>query len=278
MASESEIVIYKGYKIHVDKNIYNPELKTAIFINGALATSSSFLIWVKHLKGKVNTILFDFPFAGKSKPLNNSLDIITKEQEVDIINFLIRRYRPEIIMSVSWGGLGALMAASQNNDILEMAVIAAFSMTINEKMERYILKAREYVYQHEFEAVANLLNNEVGKYLPRLFKRTNFNHVAHLDEHEYRQACFHLDQILMLRDYDYEKFISKISIPVVFINGEKDEYTTAKEVRNLDKYLDDARFYTLKDAGHFLDLESKAASLGVKSIFEEIFINQQEFV
>ncbi|MGK4333587.1 alpha/beta fold hydrolase [Lonsdalea quercina] len=258
--------------------MYDPELKTAIFINGALATSSSFLIWVKHLKGKVNTILFDFPFAGKSKPLNDSLDIITKEQEVDIINFLIRRYRPEIIMSVSWGGLGALMAASQNNDILEMAVIASFSMTINEKMERYILKARDYVYQKEFEAVANLLNNEVGKYLPRLFKKTNFNHVAHLDEHEYRQACFHLDQILTLRDYDYEKFISKISIPVIFINGEKDEHTTSKEVKNLGKYLDDARFYTLKDAGHFLDLESKAAALGVKSIFEEIFINQQEFV
>ncbi|WP_338133879.1 MULTISPECIES: alpha/beta fold hydrolase [Lonsdalea] len=247
-------------------------------MNGALATSSSFLNWVKHLKGKVNTILFDFPFAGKSKLLNDSLDIITKEQEVDIINSLIRRYRPEIIMSVSWGGLGALMAASRNNDILEMAVISAFSMTINEKMERYILKAREYVYRGDFEAVANLLNREVGKYLPRLLKRTNFNHVANLDEHEYRQACFHLDQILMLKNYHYEKFISKISFPIIFINGEKDEYTTCKEVKIFGHYLDDARFYTLKGAGHFLDLESKAASLGIKSIFDEVFINQQEFV
>ncbi len=31
MASESEVVIYNGYKIHIDINICNPELKTAIF-------------------------------------------------------------------------------------------------------------------------------------------------------------------------------------------------------------------------------------------------------
>ncbi|WP_411571888.1 alpha/beta fold hydrolase [Pectobacterium cacticida] len=270
MVFKQEIVVYNGYKINVERHTYSSKLQSAILVNGALATSSSFLHWVKHLEGRVNTILFDLPFAGKSKTMNKSLSIITKEQEVEIINHLIRHYEPEIIMSVSWGGLAALMAANQNTDIIKKAVIASFSITINEKMERYILKARDYVYANKFSELGMLLNDEVGKYLPRALKRTNYKHIANLDIHEYHQACFHLEQIIKLKDFDYKRLISKTSIPVIFINGERDEYTTCEDVKYLKNYLPNSEFYTVSHAGHFLDLENKQASLALKDIFENV--------
>ncbi|MEH2919562.1 alpha/beta fold hydrolase [Samsonia erythrinae] len=270
MVIEKETVVFNGFKINVERYIHDTQLKSAILINGALATSSSFYNWVRHLEGRVNTILFDLPFAGKSKLMNDSLDIITKEQEVELINSLIQRYKPEIIMSASWGGLAALMAMSQNTDIIKKAVVASFSTTINKKMEYYILKARDYVYTNNFSELGILLNDEVGKYLPRALKRTNYRHVSNLDQHEYKQACFHLEQIIKLKDSDYRKLINRTSTPVIFINGELDEYTTSDEVKLLKNHLPNSEFYTIKNAGHFLDLENKKASLAMKDIFTTI--------
>jgi pimeloyl-ACP methyl ester carboxylesterase len=53
--------------------------------------------------------------------------------------------------------------------------------------------------------------------------------------------------------------LAGVDIPVLFVNGEHDEYTSAEDVRVFAEHLDDCKFAIIDNAGHFLDMEHKAA-------------------
>jgi pimeloyl-ACP methyl ester carboxylesterase len=74
-----------------------------------------------------------------------------------------------------------------------------------------------------------------------------------------QQIMFHIDQIFALDQSNYIDHFSAIEIPVLFVNGALDEYTTSKEVRSLAKHIKDSQFAVIPDAGYFLDLESSKA-------------------
>ncbi len=79
--------------------------------------------------------------------------------------------------------------------------------------------------------VGNLVNETIGRYPPQLFKRYNFRHVSSLDEHEYHQMHFHIREVLRLNADSYTESFAGIEIPVLFMNGELDIYTTPHEAR-----------------------------------------------
>ena len=92
-----------------------------------------------------------------------------------------------------------------------------------------------------------------------MFKRFNYRHVSSLDTHEYAQMHFHIHQVL---DHDLEKALSAaqaIDIPVLFINGEWDEYTTIADARQFSRHVRNSHFSEIRSAGHFLDMENKSA-------------------
>ncbi|MNF00636.1 Rhamnosyltransferase 1 subunit A [compost metagenome] len=51
-----------------------------------------------------------------------------------------------------------------------------------------------------------------------------------------------------------------IDIPVLFINGEWDEYTTSDDARQFSQHVRNSHFSEIRATGHFLDMEHKAAS------------------
>ncbi|MNI68024.1 Rhamnosyltransferase 1 subunit A [compost metagenome] len=51
----------------------------------------------------------------------------------------------------------------------------------------------------------------------------------------------------------------KIDVPVLFLNGEWDEYTSADDARLFGNHVQHATFSTVEATGHFLDMEHKAA-------------------
>lgn len=52
---------------------------------------------------------------------------------------------------------------------------------------------------------------------------------------------------------------SPISVPVLFVNGELDLYTTPRDASTFGPYIGRASFATLPQAGHFLSLEGPLA-------------------
>jgi pimeloyl-ACP methyl ester carboxylesterase len=235
--------------------------KTIILVNGSLATTASFAQTVRNLHPQFNVVLYDQPYAGKSKPHNTHGNPLTKETEGQILLELIDHFNAEHIMSFSWGGAAALVALAHRPKRIEKAVISSFSPVINDPMRDYLERGQQYLGAFDRYEVGTLINSTIGKHLPSLFKRFNYKHVSSLDLHEYAQMHHHINHVLDASTQKQLKAAKRINVPVLFMNGEWDEYTAALDARLFTHHIRDCHFTTINGAGHFLDMEHKAACL-----------------
>lgn len=233
--------------------------KTIVMVNGSLATTASFAQTVRNLHPQFNVVLYDQPYAGKSKAHNLHEKPLTKEMEGQILLELIDHFAAEHVMSFSWGGAATLVALAHRPRRIEKAVISSFSPVINEHMRDYLERGVRHLGARDRDEVGNLVNDTIGKHLPSLFKRFNYRHVSSLDLHEYDQMHFHISEVLSLNESVYLNAASNISVPVMFMNGEWDEYTAAQDARLFAQHVKKSTFSTIQSTGHFLDMEHKAA-------------------
>lgn len=234
--------------------------KTIVLVNGSLATTASFAQTVRNLYPQFNVVLYDQPYSGKSKPHNLHEQPLTREVEGQILLELIDHFRAEHVMSFSWGGAAALVALSHRPKLIEKAVISSFSPIINEHMRDYLLRGLTHLGEHNRYEMGKLVNSTIGKHLPSLFKRFNYRHVSNLDLHEYDQMHHHITHVLELDPDNYLAAAKRIDVPVLFMNGAWDEYTAAKDAVLFANYVQQSHFSCIEAAGHFLDMEHKAAS------------------
>lgn len=260
MKSDAGIITaFNKYSIYFECHNKDGAAKTVIMVNGALATTTSFSQTIRNLKDHFNIILFDLPFAGRSRAHNTSNGILTKDDEVEILLDLIEHFNVNYLVSASWGGVSSLLALARRPPSIEKAVILSFSPVINDAMHNYMANARRFLVEQDIPGGAQLLNSTVGKYLPRLLKAHNYQYLLSVVEGNEQQIMFHIDQIFELDQSQYVDSFAAIEVPVLFINGALDEYTTTEDVRSLARYLRYSQFAVIPEAGHFLDLESTQA-------------------
>ena len=260
MRPEIAVLDIQGqYRVYTEFYRADAADKTIILVNGSLATTASFAQTVKNLHPQFNVVLYDQPYAGRSKAHNRHERMLTKEVEGQILLELIEHFAAEHVLSFSWGGAAALQALSQRPRRIEKAVISSFSPVINEPMRDYLERGVDYLGSLDGHRVGDLVNNTIGKHLPSLFKRFNYRHVSSLAEHEYGQMHFHISHVLHGDRQCYLRAARNIQVPVLFINGEWDEYTSANDARLFANHVQQSSFSTIQATGHFLDMEHKAA-------------------
>lgn len=253
--------IHRTFKVHTEFYANPSARKTIILINGSLATTAAFAQTIKYLQPQFNVVLYDQPYAGQSKPHNSHTRPISKEDEAAILLELIEQFKVDYLLSFSWGGVAAMLALAQRPARIEKAVITSFSPLLNAPMLDYLEKGMTYLQATDGENVGQLVNSTIGKYLPSLFKRYNQRHISSLDSHEYLQMHAHINQVVHMDNHCQMDCLAAIDIPLLFINGEHDEYTSPDDVRLFAEYLSDCQFATIDNAGHFLDMEHKKAWL-----------------
>ncbi|WP_175731400.1 alpha/beta fold hydrolase [Burkholderia ambifaria] len=259
MPTEKHVVpLPNGLKVYVERNVFDPSFDTAMLVNGALATTASFGQTVQYLGERMNTICFDLPYAGQSRQHNPGCFILTKDDEAAILQHLVEHFAPAFLVSVSWGGVASLFALARGCPSVRRAAICSFSPFLNDAMVDYVTRARDHIAAGENLKAAQLLNDTVGRYLPRIMKLYNYRYLTRLPRDEQDQVAFHVDQILSLQPERYLSEFSNIGAELLFVNGERDEYTTPADVRQLAAHVPRARFGTIPDAGHFLDIEGRA--------------------
>ncbi|BCA30439.1 MULTISPECIES: alpha/beta fold hydrolase [Pseudomonadaceae] len=259
MRPQTQVVtVNRKYKVHTEFYANPQASRTIILVNGSLATTASFAQTVKYLHPQFNVVLYDQPYAGQSKPHNDHGSPVTKEAEAEILLALIEHHQVDYVSSFSWGGVATLLALSQNPARIRKAVINSFSPVLNEPMLDYLRNGMTHLQALDRENVAQLVNATIGRYLPALFKRFNHKHVASLDDHEYLQMHFHIRQVLNLDAHCYVDCLQAVDIPLLFINGEHDLYTSPEDARGFARHVRDCQFATIRNAGHFIDLEHKA--------------------
>ena len=204
MRPETAIIeIHGQYRIHTESYGNPSAQQTIILVNGSLSTTASFAQTVKYLQPHYNVVLYDQPYAGQSKPHNENRTPISKECEARILLELIERFRADVVMSFSWGGVATLLALAQRPGRIRRAVVNSFSPQLNPAMLDYLHRGLDYLAACDRTQVGNLVNETIGRYLPQLFKRYNFRHVSSLDEHEYHQMHFHIREVLRLNADSY---------------------------------------------------------------------------
>ncbi|WP_187670255.1 alpha/beta fold hydrolase [Zestomonas carbonaria] len=261
MRPETAVVHVHSQYVHTEFYSCPTARKTIILVNGSLATTASFAQTVKYLQKQFNVVLYDQPYSGQSKPYNHHAQPISKEDEAQILLGLIEHFQVNYLMSFSWGGVASLLALAQQPERIEKAVISSFSPLLNEAMLDYLGKGVRYLQSIDRENVGRLVNDTIGKHLPSLFKRYNYRHISSLAEHEYRQMHAHIHKVVNLDSHCQLECLSNIEIPLLFINGDRDEYTTPEDARLFARHVNDCQFATIENAGHFLDMEHKHAWL-----------------
>jgi len=275
MKPEADVItVLDKYKIYVECHLTPGATKSIILVNGALATTTSFSQSIRNLRDFTNVILFDLPFAGRSRMHNSGREILTKDDEVEILLNLIDRFRVNYLMSASWGGVSSLLTLARRPPTIEKAIICSFSPIINKAMRNYMTDARRFVDARDYEGGANLLNNTVGKYLPPLLKVRNHQYLLEMGKGNEQQIMFHIDQIFALDAGGYVDRFACIDVPVLFVNGSLDEYTTVSDVRKLATHIKHSQFAVVEGAGHFIDLESKQAWRALGEIKKTFLLGQ----
>ncbi|MFN3578933.1 MAG: alpha/beta fold hydrolase [Pseudomonas sp.] len=260
MQAQTAVIESQGmFKVHTSYYASPEPRGTIILVNGSLATTTSFTQTLRYLQPEFNVVLFDEPYSGQSKAFNSHSRPLTKEHEARILLDLIDHYQADHLLSFSWGGASAMLALAQNPPSIRRAVIMAFSPVINEPMRAYLDKGLRHLLNCDRRGIAELVNAAIGKHLPSLYKRFNFRHISSLDEHEYLQMASHVRQVLNQDAHCYLEDAECIDVPVLFVNGDLDEYTSVSDARLFNRLIDDCQFASIQGAGHFLDAEGKDA-------------------
>ncbi|WP_044875284.1 alpha/beta hydrolase [Pseudomonas sp. LFM046] len=260
MKPETAIVdIHRKYKVYTERYCNPAARKTIILVNGAFATTASFAQTVRYLQPRFNVVLYDQPYAGQSKPYNYPGRLLSEEDEAEILLELIERVAADHVLSFSWGGAATLLALAQRPRRIEKAVIASFAGRISQPMRDYLESGLNVLQTCDRIKVGRLINSTIGKHLPPLFKRFNFRYISSLAEHEYRQMHAHFNEVLKQGAQRYIACAAAIDIPLLFVNGEWDEYTSTGDARLFAGHARQCQFRTIRNTGHFLDMEHKEA-------------------
>jgi rhamnosyltransferase subunit A len=141
-------------------------------------------------------------------------------------------------------------------------------------MYNYMVNARRFLCEQDVPSGAQLLNSTVGKYLPRLLKAHNYEYLLSMVQGNEEQIMFHIDQIFELDQSQYIDRFAAIDVPVLFMNGALDEYTTTEDVRSLAEHIRYSQFAVIPEAGHFLDLESTQARRATGEVMKEFLLER----
>jgi pimeloyl-ACP methyl ester carboxylesterase len=262
MKPQTAVLDIQGqYRVYTEFYQADTAEQTIILVNGSLSTTASFAQTVRYLYPHFNVVLFDLPYAGQSREHNSHQRHISREDEADILLELVEYFACDTVLSFSWGGIATLQALARRPARIRRAVINSFSPIVNPAMLGYLERGVEVMRACDREQIGAVLNATIGKHLPSLFKRYNHRHITGLEPYEYAQMSFHVENVLKMEGRSCVSFAGQIDIPLLFVNGEWDEYTTAEDARLFTQYVRHCEFRTIAQAGHFLDMEHKAAWL-----------------
>lgn len=260
MKAETAVLDIQGqYRVYTEFYRADNAEQTIILVNGSLSTTASFAQTVRYLYPHFNVVLFDLPYAGQSREHNEHSRFMTREEEADILLELVEHFACDIVLSFSWGGIATLQALSRKPWRIKRAIVNSFSPIINTSMLDYLERGVSVMQACDREQIGSVLNSTIGKYLPSLYKRYNHRHIVSLNPYEYAQMSFHVQNVLNMEGRSCVSFAGDIEIPLLFVNGEWDEYTTAEDARLFAQHVRHCEFRVIAQAGHFLDMEHKAA-------------------
>ena len=237
-----------------------------LFVNGAITTATA-LKWAVRGLTDFELVVFDFPNVGQSRPLNPGCEPVSMEMEGQIVAGLIEAYRPDYLISMSWGGASALKALSTRPPSVRRAIISSYSFGMTRDLQTYgeVIAAAAARGDREFGAAYAI--DQLGEHLGHRLRRHYRDYFYNLDPAQERYILEHIRYVSSLQVEDHLADLRRIDIPALFANGARDRFTPPGSALPFAEVIRDARFVIIPDAGHFLGNESRPA---LEAVCEQI--------
>lgn len=257
------VVLPDGAKVAVRLVLRPGPVKGRIlFVNGAITTASA-LKWAVRSLEDFELVIFDFPSVGRSRELNPGPCGLCLEAEGAIVDALARRYRPDMLISLSWGGASALAALALRPPSIRRAIISSYSFGMGPQMRAYCAEVIARIEAGDFSAAAAYAVDQLGERLQGRFREHFKTYFLELDPEQVAYVVAHIRYVANLEPRDYLAAISRINIPVLFANGAGDRFTPPESVLGMRGHVRDASFLTIPRLGHFMATEDREARLVV---------------
>jgi len=265
-----------GFRIFVERILGpNPERPTILFVNGALTTTSA-LRWAIQDLTEYNIVAFDFPHFGQSNLHNPGVRIITKEEEASIVLKLCDLYRPDYIVSLSWGGTSTLLSLVVRPPSVKKAIVSSYSVGLTAPMRAMAEDLVVLIDANERDRAARLTISALGEHLPERLTRIYYAYFMDLNPDQLRIISGQIRYMLNLATEGGLDQLAAIDIPVLFGNGSADRFTSPTSILPMQNYVAGCRFAVFEGAGHFLAIEGKKTRSEVVAQIRRFFAPQMQ--
>ncbi|MDQ6527715.1 alpha/beta hydrolase [Flavobacterium sp. LHD-85] len=246
--------------IHIDENnlyaeYYNDfeNRPTIVFLHDSLGCVELWRDFPKKVAefSQCNVLIYDRLGYGKSDPMPTSARPVNYlELEADVLNTILEKLKIEnaILFGHSDGGSIALIAASKYPQRIKMVICEAAHIFVEEITLNGI---REAVIAYQNTNLPQRLQKYHGNKTEAIFKA-------------WTETWLRAD----FRNWNIENLLPKIKSPLLFIQGEKDEYGTLDQVRKtINAISGKAEKCILPNIGHTPHKEAPETVLGKITAF-----------
>ena len=209
---------------------------TIVFLHDSLGCVELWRDFPKQIAevSQCNILIYDRLGYGKSNPMSTYVRPVNYlELEADVLNTILEKLKIEnpILFGHSDGGSIALIAASKYPQRIKMVICEAAHIFVEEITLNGI---REAVVAYQNTNLPERLQKYHGNKTEAIFKA-------------WTETWLRVD----FRNWNIENLLHKIKSPLLFIQGEKDEYGTLDQVRKtINAVSGKTEKYIIPNVGH----------------------------
>ncbi|HEX8286809.1 MAG TPA: alpha/beta hydrolase [Pyrinomonadaceae bacterium] len=199
-------------------------------------------------------ILPDLPGFGQTP--NSSAATSIEEMAVDIAELLDSlKIEKAIIGGLSMGGYVALNLYRLFPEKFAGLILCDTTSSLDTEEKRN--QRFELIKKIETHGIQILIEKMLPNLIGEHTKKSNRKLVARIEEMFAETNSVSVISALraMAERKDHTDLLDKINVPTVLIFGEEDQITNLHTARVMNEKINDSRLYTIKNAGHYSNLE-----------------------
>lgn len=259
----SHVEIGDGLSVYVERVTREPSRRarpSVLFVNGAMATTRSYR-WAVDMLGELDLIFYDPPSVGRSARRPGSQPGVSLDLEVHALKRLNEVFRPDYLISVSWGGIAAIHLLAGQPSNLKKAAIGSLADRLTPAMVECIDAVRAHLDAGRVDEAIAVFGRTLGRTLDRIAQRAHVRYFQSRsrDPREVEYVRVLCDRVTDLEVERLREMARRVACECLLINGALDEYTPASAAEGLARLIPNSRRLVVGGVGHFLAIESEAA-------------------
>jgi pimeloyl-ACP methyl ester carboxylesterase len=211
--------------------------KDLVFLHGYLASKESFYPQITYFSRFYRVTAFDFLGFGQSDPLMRPFSVSDycdwTEEMLHKLNIVF----PHVIAH-SFGGRVAIKCLSRG-ELFDKAVLCGCAGIVKKRTLSYRVKVKTYRFVKKI----------APRYAEKKFGSAEYKTLSPVMRESYKKIV----------NEDLRKDAEKITRPVLFINGERDEDTPVAFAKEYCSRIRGSKYLVFNGCGHFAHLDNPSA-------------------